>query len=51
MSLRQILSVNKKVQEKFPKRTEEKEEEPKRRFLDDDNDYDIPPFLRDRDNF
>ena len=30
---------------------EEKEEEPKRRFLDDDNDYDIPPFLRDRDNF
>ena len=29
----------------------EKEEEPKRRFLDDDNDYDIPPFLRDRDNF
>ena len=30
---------------------EEKEEEPKRRFIDDDNDYDIPPFLRDRDNF
>ena len=30
---------------------EEKTEEPKKRFLDDDNDYDIPPFLRDRDNF
>ena len=26
------------------------EEEPKRRFVDD-NEYDIPPFLRDRDNF
>lgn len=31
--------------------TKEKEEEqPKRRFVDD-NEYDIPPFLRDRDNF
>ena len=30
---------------------EEKTEEPKKRFLEDDNDYDIPPFLRDRDNF
>lgn len=26
------------------------EEQPKRRFVDD-NEYDIPPFLRDRDNF
>ena len=26
------------------------EEEPKRRFVDD-NEYDIPPFLRDRDNY
>ena len=33
------------------KKEEEKPEEPKKRFLDDDNDYDIPPFLRDRDNF
>ena len=32
--------------------TKEKEEEqPKRRFIQDDNEYDIPPFLRDRDNF
>ena len=29
---------------------EKEEEQPKRRFVDD-NEYDIPPFLRDRDNF
>lgn len=29
---------------------EKQEEQPKRRFVDD-NEYDIPPFLRDRDNF
>lgn len=26
-------------------------EQPKSRFMQDDNEYDIPPFLRDRDNF
>lgn len=33
------------------KAKEEEQQQPKGRFIADDNDYDIPPFLRDRDNF
>ena len=32
-------------------KVKEEEEPARRRYIQDDNDYDIPPFLRDRDNF